>query len=122
MSEYPTVHPVNFVEDLVSADDFARKHTPHISVSEVEGRVFVSVQTGYYVEHPNEPGHFFDWIELYVNGVPVARFSGMAAVAEPNLSVVLNVEQGTKITALASCNLHGVWKAEAVAAGSTRND
>lgn len=114
MSEFPALQPINFVQDIASADDFTRKHTPHISVSAVEDKVHVTVKAAYYVAHPNEPGHFFDFIELYANGTPIARFSGSPGVVDPSISIALNVPGGTKLTALASCNLHGVWKAEAI--------
>lgn len=113
MSEFPVLQPINFVHDLSSADDFSRKHTPHISISEVEDIIHVTVKLGYYVVHPNEAGHFFDFIEILANGTPIARFAGAAGAVEPSITLALNVPSGTKITALASCNLHGVWKAEA---------
>lgn len=103
-----------FTADLESADDFTKKHTPYLEVEMLEGAAHVTVKLGYYVSHPNEPGHFFDRIELLANGTPVAFFSGMAQAVEPQLSVVLNLAPGTELTAIAHCNLHGSWGAKTV--------
>jgi len=102
-----------FTTDLEAADDFTRKHTPYLEIEELEGAAHVTVKLGFYVSHPNEPGHFFDRIELMANGSPVAFFSGLPQIAEPQVSVVLNLKPGTEIVALAHCNLHGNFGAKA---------
>ena len=112
MSDLPSLQPIHFVEDIESAEDFERKHTPHIAVARIEGKAHVTIDTGYYVAHPNEPGHFFNTIDVLVNGVPVAHFDGAAGVVDPHIELIMNIEPGSLITAIASCNLHGVWKAE----------
>lgn len=111
MPELPITQPIHSVDDLASASDFERKHTPHITVTTIEGRTHITVETGYYVEHPNEPGHFFDFIDILLNDVPIAHFHGAAGLVEPQVSIVIDDEVGSMVTALASCNLHGVWKA-----------
>jgi superoxide reductase len=111
---YPAIDDVHVVDNPEVADAFEAKHTPHIEIAVIEGVSHVTVQTSYYAPHPNEIGHFFDWIELYVAGQPVVRFAGTAEVAQPYVSVNLNLAPDTKITALAHCNLHGTWKAEAL--------
>mgnify|MGYP000272620382 len=114
MSDLPIMEPLHFVEDIESAGDFERKHTPNISIARIEGKAHVTIDAGYYFDHPNEPGHFFNYIEVLVNGTPVAHFDGAAGLVEPHVEIILNLEAGNLITALASCNLHGVWKAEHV--------
>lgn len=116
MSALPILQAMHHVTDLEAANDFERKHTPRINVEKLEGKTYVTVEMGTYVEHPNEPGHFFDWIELYHGATPVARFSGAPGLVEPHLTVVFDGEEshGLTISALASCNLHGVWRADAI--------
>ena len=112
MSELPILEPIHFVEDLESAGDFERKHTPHIALAQIEGKTQVTVDAGFYVAHPNEPAHFFNYLEVLVDGVPVAHFDGAAGLVDPHIELVLNLEPGAVVSALASCNMHGVWKAE----------
>ena len=101
-----------FTDDIAVADDFTKKHTPYLEVEELEGAVHITVKLGYYVAHPNEPGHFFDRIELSCNGAPLAFFSGLPQAVEPQFSAVLNVARGSEIVAVAHCNLHGSFGAK----------
>ncbi|AKG91032.1 desulfoferrodoxin ferrous iron-binding domain [Geoglobus ahangari] len=99
--------------------DLEKKHTPVISAPErvKAGEVFeVKVETGVFMAHPNEYGHYFAWIELYLDDTPVGRVSLQPVVSSP--SVVFRVsathshEGKRKLRALAFCNLHGVWEGE----------
>ena len=113
MTEVLAVTAPVFTNDIVSADDFTKKHTPYIELEELEGAVHITIKLGYYVAHPNEPGHFFDRIELSCNGAPVAFFSGMPQAVEPQFSTVLNLAPGSELVAIAHCNLHGSFGAKA---------
>lgn len=115
MSVLPILQPIHHVTDLEAANDFERKHTPQITIEKSGDRTYVTVELGTYFPHPNEPGHFFDWIELYSGSTPIARFSGAPGLVDPRVTVALNTEEsaGLTITALSSCNLHGVWRADA---------
>jgi desulfoferrodoxin-like iron-binding protein len=113
MTEVPAIAPPIFTDDLETADDFTKKHTPWLEVTPSEGSVRITVKLGHYVAHPNEPGHFFDRIELFCNDAPVAFFSGIPQTVAAQFSAILNVsEPGTEITAIAHCNLHGSWGAK----------
>lgn len=115
MSDAPVLQGVNAVTDLGSAGDFEKKHTPYIECVREGDRVLVTVKVGHYVAHPNQPDHFIQWIAVHAAGAPVARFDLSAVAVEPTLTCVLDVDGGTKITAMESCNLHGIWVAETVA-------
>lgn len=115
MSDAPILSGVNKVADLDAAGDFEKKHTPYIECVREGDRVHVTVKVGHYVAHPNQPDHFIEWIAIRVAGAPVARFDLSAVAVDPSISCVLNVDPGTPFEALESCNLHGVWVAEAVA-------
>jgi len=115
MSDAPILAGVNKVADLDSAGDFEKKHTPHIACVREDDKVVVTVVVGHYVAHPNQPDHFIEWIEVHAAGAPVARFDLAAVALDPKVTCVLNVEAGTAIAAMESCNLHGVWVAETVA-------
>jgi len=115
MSDAPVLSGFNKVTDLASAGDFEKKHTPHIECVREGDRVNVSVTVGHDVPHPNQPDHFIQWIEVRAADSPVARFDLAAVAADPKVSCMLNVDPGTPITAVESCNLHGLWVADVIA-------
>jgi len=112
MSDAPVLGGIHRMEDFESADDFTKKHTPHIDCRREGDEYIVDVAVGYYVAHPNMPDHFFEYIALLADGTPVARFDLSAVVVSPKLTATLVLDPGTKLEARASCNLHGVWAAE----------
>ncbi len=112
MSDAPVLGPVNMVDDLDAVTDFERKHTPHIETSQSGDGIKVTIEVGHYVPHPNEPDHFIAWIELYAGDASIARFDLSPVATNPEVSIVVNVDPGTKLVAVEHCNLHGLWAAE----------
>lgn len=115
MNDAPVFGGVNRVADIEAASDFEKKHTPFLSCERVDDRVIVDVKVGHWVPHPNMPDHFIQWIDVLADDLPVARFAMSAVAADPSCRCVLNVETGTRISAVENCNLHGLWFAETVA-------
>jgi superoxide reductase len=115
MSDAPVLSGITRVADIANASDYENKHTPSIDATRVNDRVSVHVTMGHGVPHPNEPGHFIEWIDLLVNDVPAVRFAFSAVVADPDVTCVLDVDAGSKLTAIASCNLHGLWAWDSLA-------
>jgi superoxide reductase len=116
MSEAPALAPVHTTADRSSADDFTKKHTPVIGATRrADGKLDVRIAVGEDVSHPNEPGHWIEWITLLVGEAPIARFTFAASVGYPIVSVVVDVPAGTTLRAIESCNLHGLWAAEITA-------
>ena len=113
MPEYIDLAAPQLITDLTAATPFEAKHTPHIDITLSDGIAEVTVQTGYYEPHPNELGHFFDWLELFAHDQSIARFSPAPAAVAPCFTTKVNLAPGTVLTAYAHCNLHGGWKAEA---------
>ncbi|TLM93651.1 MAG: hypothetical protein FDZ75_05655 [Actinobacteria bacterium] len=111
MSDAPVLSGVNAVDDVASAGDFEKKHTPFLSAVRDGERVTVTIEVGHWVAHPNQPDHFIQWIDVQVAGASVARFDFSPVAADPSVTCVLNVDPGATITALENCNLHGVWAA-----------
>ena len=112
MSDAPILGPLNLVDDLASAGDFEKKHTPHIDVDEVDEGLLVTVTVGWDVPHPNQPDHYITWIELLAGEAPIARFELSPIATTPVVSVVVNVDPGTILRAIEHCNLHGLWAAD----------
>lgn len=114
MSDAPILGGFHRMDDLDTADDFTKKHTPFIDATREGDTVTVTVIVGHYVAHPNTADHFIDYLELLVNHVPIARFDPSAVAVDPRITTVLHLDPETELMAIASCNLHGVWAAEVV--------
>lgn len=112
MSDAPVLGGLHRMEDFDTADDFAKKHTPFIDATRDGDTVTVTVAVGHYVSHPNAVDHFIEYIELQVGGVAIARFDFSAVAVDPKVTAVLHLDPETKLTAIESCNLHGVWAAD----------
>ncbi len=108
---------VNHPKDPASLTDLEKKHTPVISAPEqlkAGEATTVTVEIGKLLAHPNEPGHFIEWIDLYANYVFLARLSLTAVTTRPTLKAEVAIPHGLpKVTlrAFARCNVHGVWEA-----------
>ncbi len=112
MSDAPLLGGVNLITNLDAVTDFERKHTPYITAESVDGKTRVSVKVGHYVAHPNMADHFIGWITLLVGDAPIARFNLGAVASYPEVSVIVDLDPGTVVRAVESCNLHGLWAAE----------
>ncbi len=96
-------------EDLT---DLQKKHLPVITLSgDVSaGRpVDVTVEVGKLLAHPNEPGHFIEFVELFYNDAPVVRLDLSAGGVAPVLKVSVAFTESGVLKAVARCNLHGAW-------------
>jgi superoxide reductase len=114
MTKFPEIATPTFVNDPENASDFDAKHCAFIGIDVVDDIANVTLTAGYYVAHPNEPGHFFEWLMLLVDDQPLAHFVGTPEVLNPTFTTEVNLPAGTKLTALAHCNLHGTFRTEAV--------
>jgi superoxide reductase len=107
---------VNTVPSLEEATDLERKHLPAISApqSVQSGEPFeVVVEVGRLLEHPNEPGHFIQFIELYAGDTYLARMDFTAKTTAPIMKTCLSLDHAHgKLRAFARCNHHGTWENE----------
>ncbi|MCL2438153.1 MAG: class II SORL domain-containing protein [Coriobacteriia bacterium] len=117
MRDFPKIAAPTFIEDPENAGPYEAKHTPHIDIEVIDDIAEVTVTAGYYVTHPNETGHFFEWIMIYAEGQPIAHFVGSPEVLNPTISVEINLPPGTVLEAMVHCNLHGTWKTETTIPG-----
>lgn len=115
MSDAPILAGMHRVQDPKAAGDFENKHTPNIEMMRDGDRLEVHLSIGHGVPHPNQPDHFIEWFDLLVDDLPVAHFTFGAVVTDPDVVCRLNVDPGARITAVESCNLHGLWAWDAVA-------
>lgn len=109
MSDAP-VMTMTIVDDYDNADDFVKKHTPFVEVMDLgDGKYSVIVTVGKDIAHPNQPDHYIGWIGVWAADSEIARFDLSAVVTDPKVSVVVAIDPGTKVTAVESCNLHGLF-------------
>lgn len=108
---------VNTVPDIEQASDLEKKHLPVISAPKnvKKGECFeVTVEVGKLVNHPNEPGHFIEFIELYADDTYLARMHFTAKTTCPTMKVCVALEHNyDQLRAFERCNLHGVWEYDA---------
>ena len=105
---------VNTAEDIENASDLEKKHLPIISAPESvkKGECFeVTVEVGKLLQHPNEPGHHIEFVELYADDTYLARMDFTAKTTCPVMkaSIVLD-KPYSKLRAFEHCNLHGSWE------------
>lgn len=107
---------VNVVADIEKAIDLQKKHLPIISApkSVKKGQCFeVIVEVGKLLKHPNEPGHFIQFIELYAGDTYLARMDFTAKTTCPIMKTCISLDHWHgKLRAFERCNLHGTWESE----------
>ena len=106
---------VNTAKDPANATDFEKKHTPVIKAPDTvkAGEFFdVTVEVGKVVSHPNEPGHFIQWIELYSGHTFIARADLTPVMSDAVVTIPVRLEHVHPLRAIARCNLHGAWMGE----------
>lgn len=93
--------------------DLEKKHTPVIEIdgSIKEGETLqVSVEVGKYMEHPNQHGHFIQWIELYSGDTFLGRADFASERTQPKALFSIKLDHLHPLRALAQCNMHGTWE------------
>jgi len=105
---------VNEPKDKANLADLEKKHTPVVDAPEnaKKDELFeIKVEVGKLLAHPNEPGHFIEWIELYCGDTFLGRtsYSGGASYPVAIFKVQLSHAHGP-LKVWAKCNLHGIWE------------
>ena len=95
--------------------ELEKKHAVVIEAPDTveEGEPFeVTVKVGEYKEHPNEPGHFIEWMELYTGDTFLARLDLTPEKSHYVMKATVKLEHGHPLRAWAKCNLHGLWEGQ----------
>ena len=104
---------VNWVKDPDNMTELEMKHVPVITAPRSVGkgeRFEVTVEMGKLMEHPNEPGHFIDFIELYAGHTYLARMDFTPKITGPSMTVSVALDHiHGELRAFGHCNLHGTW-------------
>lgn len=107
---------VNIVSDTAQASDLEKKHLPFIAAPKKvkKGECFeIAVEVGKLLKHPNEQGHFIQFIELYAGDTYLARMDFTAKTTCPIMKTCIALDHSHgKLRAFERCNLHGIWEHE----------
>lgn len=105
---------VNELKDRSNPTDLEKKHTPVIEAPDdvqKEELFEVKVEVGKLLAHPNEPGHFIEWIELYSGDTFLGRVQLSGGTSAPQVSFKIKLSHAHgPLRAWAKCNLHGLWE------------
>ncbi|HUW19160.1 MAG TPA: desulfoferrodoxin family protein [Sedimentisphaerales bacterium] len=108
---------VNTVKDMKNMTDLEKKHLPVITAPKKVGKgecFEIMVEVGKLMTHPNEPGHFIEFAELYADHTYLARVDFTARTTCPIMKVCAALDHTHgKLRAFAHCNLHGTWEGRA---------
>jgi superoxide reductase len=108
-------HQVNSAKDPANMTDLEKKHTPVITApdSVKAGDCFeVVIEVGKLLAHPNEPGHFIEYIDLYAGYTYIARLSLTAVTTCPAWKAAVRLDASIgPLRVFARCNMHGLWEA-----------
>lgn len=105
---------VNEPKDKDNLSDLEKKHIAVIYAPErvkKDEPFEVKIEVGKLLAHPNEPGHFIEWIELYSGNTFLGRahYSGGASYPIALFKVKLSHAHGS-LKVWGKCNLHGLWE------------
>lgn len=96
--------------------DLEKKHVPVITAPDTvkQGECFeVVVEVGKHLEHPNKPGHFIDFVELYADHRYLGRTHFTHTATCPVAKFCVQLDHIHKeLRAFEYCNLHGVWEGD----------
>ncbi|MBS3787934.1 class II SORL domain-containing protein [Candidatus Bipolaricaulota bacterium] len=92
-----------------------KKHTVVIDAPDTvkKGEEFeVTLRVGEYKEHPNEVGHFIEWMELYSGDTFLARLELSPGKSHYVMKTTVKLDHAHPLRGRAKCNLHGLWEGE----------
>lgn len=111
------LYGVNLATDSEQPTDLEKKHLPIITApkSVRKGECFeVTVEVGKLLQHPNEPGHHIEFVELYADSTYLARMDFAAGTSYPMTKLWVSLSRAhRRLRAYSHCNLHGTWEADA---------
>ncbi len=104
---------VNEPADPSNLTDLEKKHLPIIDAPDSfkPGECFnVEIEVGKLLAHPNEHGHFIQFIDLYADQTFLARADLTAITSCPKVRFCISIQQPiNELRAYDNCNLHGTW-------------
>ncbi|MFQ6093097.1 MAG: desulfoferrodoxin family protein [bacterium] len=106
---------VNKAKDPGAMTDLEKKPTPVIEAPKTVRKnecFIVNIEVGKLLQHPNENGHFIQWLELYADETYLARMDFTAKTTCPKMTVCVSLDHAHGfLRVVERCNLHGLWEA-----------
>src|SRR3990167_2630833 len=81
---------VHVPKNISALSELEQKHLPAITAPNKVKRdetFSVTIELGKYKAHPNEPGHFIEWIELYSGDTFLFRVSLTGSLSDPKVTI-----------------------------------
>ena len=106
-------YEIEKIEDPNNMTTSEKKHQPVIElVGDVKpGEIFMARFKVGEIDHVMTPKHLIDWIEIYCDDQLVSRVEFTAFAPKAHVELPLKTENSVTLTAVESCNLHGIWAA-----------
>lgn len=106
-------YEVKSIENPDELTTLEKKHIPVIDAPDKvkKGEFFeVTLKMGPEIEHPVEPGHFIQYVDLYANYYHLGR-AHFTPEMKPEVTFRIKLEESCTLRAYELCNLHGQWEA-----------
>ncbi len=105
---------INEPKNPEELSDLEKKHTPVINAPgtvKKDEPFEVTIEAGKLLAHPNESGHFIEWIELYCGDTFLFRIGLAGTAVCPKVTVPIRLTHAHgPLRAWVKCNLHGLWE------------
>jgi superoxide reductase len=92
--------------------DFELKHTPAISLHDIDPNGFTRVDVTLGMNgiiHPTEPNHWIDYIKFYTDEKLVAEVDFEPGIGRGFSSFYVKLDNVKQLRVESGCNLHGIW-------------
>ena len=110
--------------DREAKKDYIDRHSPfiHCEKNASAGKKFaVTVRVGNEYEHPDDPDHYIQSIQLY-NGETLlgearllaGTMGGAGSKSQAEVTFQIKPSSNLKLTAMAYCTKHGVWESDPI--------
>lgn len=106
-------YDVKGVSDPEMKTALEEKHVPYIQAPDKvkKGEHFqVIIKMGKEIDHPMEPGHFIQYVDLYADYYHLGRVN-FTPETKAEATLTIKLEESCKLRAFELCNLHGQWEA-----------
>lgn len=101
------------IQDPENPKELELKHTPEISVKEVDEKGFTRVDISLGIQgfiHPVEENHWIDYIKLFLDDSFIGEIKYEAGKSRGFASFYVKLDSVKVIKAEIGCNLHGIWE------------
>ncbi|MFT5660010.1 MAG: superoxide reductase [Sulfurimonas sp.] len=99
-------------KDSANMDKGELKHSPQVTVKgkDAKGYTLVEITVGQGgIIHPSTPDHWIDFISLSADGKLIGKSTLEPEISRGAASFSVKLDNVQSLTAIAGCNLHGIW-------------